>query len=95
MLNCAEGARRRRAQPTTATGGFRPSPFCRRCAPGRPTRAAELRSRPQARRAASAVRRACGTPPTTVHTRDSKNPDGPRLHIAATAWADFLAFAAR
>ncbi|GAA0907292.1 MULTISPECIES: DUF397 domain-containing protein [Streptomyces violaceusniger group] len=35
------------------------------------------------------------TTPTTVHIRDSKNPDGPRLHIAATAWADFLAFAVR
>ncbi|WP_346159706.1 DUF397 domain-containing protein [Streptomyces mordarskii] len=27
--------------------------------------------------------------------RDSKNPDGPRLRTAATAWADFLAFATR
>ncbi|MFS7872109.1 DUF397 domain-containing protein [Streptomyces asiaticus] len=35
------------------------------------------------------------TTPTAVHIRDSKNPDGPRLHITATAWADFLAFAAR
>ncbi|MFE9003453.1 DUF397 domain-containing protein [Streptomyces sp. NPDC007875] len=33
------------------------------------------------------------TTPTTVHIRDSKNPDGPRLHIPATAWADFLSFA--
>ncbi|MFJ2201849.1 DUF397 domain-containing protein [Streptomyces violaceusniger] len=33
------------------------------------------------------------TTPTTVHIRDSKNPDGPRLRIAATAWADFLTFA--
>ncbi|MCO8306516.1 DUF397 domain-containing protein [Streptomyces sp. RKCA744] len=32
---------------------------------------------------------------TTVHIRDSKNPDGPHLRIAATAWTDFLAFAAR
>ncbi|WP_445519980.1 DUF397 domain-containing protein [Streptomyces sp. NEAU-174] len=31
--------------------------------------------------------------PTTVHIRDSKNPDGPHLRIAATAWADFLTFA--
>ncbi|MFF7348048.1 DUF397 domain-containing protein [Streptomyces antimycoticus] len=35
------------------------------------------------------------TTPTTVHIRDSKNPDGPRLRTAATAWADFLAFATR
>ncbi|MDN3058051.1 MULTISPECIES: DUF397 domain-containing protein [Streptomyces] len=35
------------------------------------------------------------TTPTTVHIRDSKNPDGPHLRIAATAWTDFLAFAAR
>ncbi|MGW7751180.1 DUF397 domain-containing protein [Streptomyces violaceusniger] len=33
------------------------------------------------------------TTPTTVHIRDSKNPDGPRLRIPATAWADFLTFA--
>ncbi|MCG0288804.1 DUF397 domain-containing protein [Streptomyces sp. PSAA01] len=25
------------------------------------------------------------TTPTTIHIRDSKDPDGPRLHIAATA----------
>ncbi|MBI0384462.1 DUF397 domain-containing protein, partial [Streptomyces albiflaviniger] len=31
--------------------------------------------------------------PTTVHIRDSKNPDGPHLRIPATAWADFLTFA--
>ncbi|MDT9690155.1 DUF397 domain-containing protein [Streptomyces sp. P9(2023)] len=29
--------------------------------------------------------------PTTVHVRDSKNPDGPQLALAPAAWAGFLA----
>ncbi|MFE8952161.1 DUF397 domain-containing protein [Streptomyces althioticus] len=28
--------------------------------------------------------------PTTVHIRDSKNTDGPRLTFATAAWAGFL-----
>lgn len=28
-----------------------------------------------------------------IHVRDSKVLDGPRLTLAATAWADFVAFA--
>jgi hypothetical protein len=28
--------------------------------------------------------------PTTVHIRDSKNPDGPHLTLQAAAWAAFL-----
>ncbi|MBP2061141.1 hypothetical protein J2Z30_002149 [Streptomyces iranensis] len=35
------------------------------------------------------------TTPTTVHIRDSKNPDGPHLRIPATAWTDFLTTFAR
>ena len=31
--------------------------------------------------------------PSTVHVRDSKNIDGPRLTLAPTAWADFVAYA--
>ncbi|MFE9677559.1 DUF397 domain-containing protein [Streptomyces sp. NPDC006259] len=31
--------------------------------------------------------------PGTVHVRDSKNTDGPRLALAPTAWADFVAYA--
>ncbi|MCX2922128.1 DUF397 domain-containing protein [Streptomyces sp. NEAU-W12] len=31
--------------------------------------------------------------PGTVHVRDSKNVDGPRLALAPTAWADFVAYA--
>ncbi|MFI6487670.1 DUF397 domain-containing protein [Streptomyces sp. NPDC050564] len=31
--------------------------------------------------------------PTTIHIRDSKNPQGPRLALAPTAWADFVTFA--
>lgn len=32
--------------------------------------------------------------PSTIHIRDSKNPDGPRLHLRPSAWADFVAYAA-
>ncbi|WP_405856480.1 DUF397 domain-containing protein [Streptomyces sp. NBC_00090] len=28
--------------------------------------------------------------PTAVHIRDSKNPDGPQLAVAPTAWAAFV-----
>lgn len=34
------------------------------------------------------------THPTTVHVRDSKDPDGPHLDLSPTAWAEFTAFAA-
>ncbi|MFG2529380.1 DUF397 domain-containing protein [Streptomyces sp. NPDC048516] len=33
------------------------------------------------------------TTPDTIHIRDSKNPQGPRLHLQPAAWADFVAFA--
>ncbi|OQR60089.1 DUF397 domain-containing protein [Streptomyces maremycinicus] len=33
--------------------------------------------------------------PGTVHVRDSKNPGGPRLALAAGAWAEFLAHAVK
>jgi hypothetical protein len=33
------------------------------------------------------------TTPATIHIRDSKNPQGPRLALAPTAWADFVTFA--
>lgn len=33
--------------------------------------------------------------PRTIHVRDSKNPDGPRLSLATGAWAEFLALAVR
>ncbi|MGW8955065.1 DUF397 domain-containing protein [Streptomyces sp. NPDC055709] len=29
----------------------------------------------------------------TIHIRDSKNPDGPRLAVGPAAWAGFLAYA--
>ncbi|MGK5446415.1 DUF397 domain-containing protein [Streptomyces radiopugnans] len=32
--------------------------------------------------------------PGTVHVRDSKNAQGPRLAFAQEAWADFTAYAA-
>ncbi|MBT2443844.1 DUF397 domain-containing protein [Streptomyces sp. ISL-36] len=32
------------------------------------------------------------TCPTTVHVRDSKNPEGPQLALPPTAWADFVAY---
>ncbi|NUW08403.1 DUF397 domain-containing protein [Streptomyces sp. CAI-21] len=36
----------------------------------------------------------CACPaPTTVHIRDSKNPNGPTLTLSSTAWAAFLASA--
>jgi hypothetical protein len=31
--------------------------------------------------------------PTTVHVRDSKNPDGPQLAVAPSAWAAFVVVA--
>lgn len=31
--------------------------------------------------------------PETIHVRDSKNPDGPRLALAPTTWATFLPYA--
>jgi hypothetical protein len=34
------------------------------------------------------------THPTTVHVRDSKNPDGPTLTVAPTTWTAFAGFAA-
>ncbi|MFD7707146.1 DUF397 domain-containing protein [Streptomyces sp. NPDC059786] len=33
------------------------------------------------------------TCPHTVHVRDSKAPQGPRLALTATAWASFLPYA--
>ncbi|MEU6705962.1 DUF397 domain-containing protein [Streptomyces wuyuanensis] len=33
--------------------------------------------------------------PTTVHVRDSKAKQGPRLALSPTAWADFLTYAAQ
>ncbi|MEV0116534.1 DUF397 domain-containing protein [Streptomyces sp. NPDC050844] len=33
------------------------------------------------------------TTPTTIHLRDSKNPQGPHLAFAPTAWADFVTYA--
>ncbi|BCK69823.1 hypothetical protein Srufu_037760 [Streptomyces libani subsp. rufus] len=32
--------------------------------------------------------------PSTIHIRDSKNPDGPQLHLQPAAWVDFVAYAA-
>jgi hypothetical protein len=32
--------------------------------------------------------------PTTIHVRDSKNIEGPRLALSPTAWADFVVYAA-
>ncbi|MER6096587.1 DUF397 domain-containing protein [Streptomyces sp. NPDC001728] len=29
--------------------------------------------------------------PSTIHVRDSKNPDGPRFAVAPAAWTGFLA----
>ncbi|GAA3122271.1 MULTISPECIES: DUF397 domain-containing protein [Streptomyces] len=31
--------------------------------------------------------------PGTVHVRDSKNVDGPRLALTSDAWTDFVAYA--
>ncbi|MCK8434046.1 DUF397 domain-containing protein [Streptomyces sp. D2-8] len=33
------------------------------------------------------------TTPTTVHIRDSKNPDGPHLTLRSTTWMEFLSTA--
>ncbi|WP_405613685.1 DUF397 domain-containing protein [Streptomyces sp. NBC_01511] len=33
------------------------------------------------------------TAPRTVHVRDSKTPQGPRLGLSLTAWASFVAYA--
>ncbi|AVH57079.1 MULTISPECIES: DUF397 domain-containing protein [Streptomyces] len=35
------------------------------------------------------------TTPATIHLRDSKNPQGPRLIFDPTAWADFVSYAAQ
>ncbi|MFI2187859.1 DUF397 domain-containing protein [Streptomyces sioyaensis] len=34
------------------------------------------------------------TSPTTIHIRDSKDIDGPRLAVAADTWAAFVTYAA-
>jgi hypothetical protein len=34
------------------------------------------------------------TCPHTIHIRDSKNTQGPRLTLAPTTWTDFVAYAA-
>jgi len=34
------------------------------------------------------------TTPHTIHVRDSKNTQGPRLTLAPTTWTDFVAYAA-
>jgi len=33
------------------------------------------------------------TTPDTIHVRDSKNTQGPRLTLAPTAWTDFVSYA--
>ncbi|MFI6856916.1 DUF397 domain-containing protein [Streptomyces sp. NPDC050416] len=33
------------------------------------------------------------TTPATVHIRDSKQTEGPRLAVTSAAWADFVTFA--
>jgi hypothetical protein len=33
--------------------------------------------------------------PTTIHIRDSKNPDGPRFTAAPAAWTAFITYAAQ
>lgn len=35
------------------------------------------------------------TCPETIHIRDSKNRQGPQLHLSPTAWAAFLTHAAK
>ncbi|KOV63634.1 DUF397 domain-containing protein [Streptomyces sp. MMG1121] len=35
------------------------------------------------------------TTPATVHVRDSKHTDGPRLTLSPTTWAAFLPYAAK
>ncbi|MER5938364.1 DUF397 domain-containing protein [Streptomyces sp. NPDC001928] len=32
----------------------------------------------------------CPHTPTTIHIRDSKNPDGPNLTVSGKAWAAFI-----
>ncbi|MFD4476186.1 DUF397 domain-containing protein [Streptomyces sp. NPDC058471] len=32
------------------------------------------------------------TTPATIHLRDSKNPQGPRLAFAPAAWGDFVTY---
>ncbi|MEU7649789.1 DUF397 domain-containing protein [Streptomyces huasconensis] len=33
--------------------------------------------------------------PTTIHVRDSKNPEGPQLALEPGAWAQFVGYASR
>jgi hypothetical protein len=33
------------------------------------------------------------TTPATIHVRDSKNPDGPRLAFSAATWSAFVPYA--
>ncbi len=33
--------------------------------------------------------------PSTIHIRDSKQDNGPRLTLAPSAWTEFVAYAAR
>ncbi|MGW2293910.1 DUF397 domain-containing protein [Streptomyces violaceorubidus] len=33
--------------------------------------------------------------PATIHVRDSKHTDGPRLNLTPAAWASFLPYASR
>ncbi len=33
--------------------------------------------------------------PTTIHVRDSKNPEGPQLALEPRAWAQFVGYASR
>lgn len=35
------------------------------------------------------------TSPTTIHIRDSKNPEGPQLALRAAPWRHFLTYATR
>ncbi|AWW38544.1 toxin [Streptomyces sp. AS58] len=35
----------------------------------------------------------CAVTPGTVHVRDSKNSEGPRLALTPGAWADFVTYA--
>ncbi|MEV7391289.1 MULTISPECIES: DUF397 domain-containing protein [unclassified Streptomyces] len=35
------------------------------------------------------------TRPTTIHIRDSKNPQGPQLTLSPTTWANFLTYAGK
>ncbi|MES5816346.1 DUF397 domain-containing protein [Streptomyces sp. RG80] len=34
-------------------------------------------------------------PPRTIHVRDSKHTDGPRLALVPAAWAEFVSYACR